>query len=417
MQADDVKRRKELERENPQHLVADKELENLALPEISKGKLVSPSRRRQAVLMLQDRLWHLGAAGVPIRGQHRSTQRHADHVWALDFQFERTADGRILKLLQVVDEFTREALTIECHRGHDPRIGRFIAPPPAPGSARTPPAHRRDTIGFVTLIEVGEIELDCERSGNAGGPPLLLIMGMSGTALHWSEPFLELLRADFDVIAYDHHGVGASTPLNGPITTREMADDAAGLLAALGLGDAHVLGISMGGMVAQELVLNHPERVRTLTLGCTYCGGEGSALASPQDLSELVEAMGSGNRERAIRAGWEINVSAEAAADEHAYASFREIAERRAVAVPVIMQQMQACAAHDTNARLDRIATPTLVIHGTEDRLLPVQNGRLIASRIPGAQLEIFDGVGHLFFWERPERSAELVRAHAAVPA
>ncbi|HXP38376.1 MAG TPA: alpha/beta hydrolase [Solirubrobacteraceae bacterium] len=269
----------------------------------------------------------------------------------------------------------------------------------------------------MTKIAVGQIELDYERSGNASGPPLLLIMGMSGTALHWGEPFLALLRADFDVIAYDHRGVGASTPLDGPITTREMADDAAGLLAALGLDDAHVLGISMGGMIAQELALNHPQRIRTLTLGCTYCGGEGSALASEQDLSGLVEAMGSGDRERALRAGWEINVSAAYAADEEAYAKFREIAMRRAVALPVIMQQMQACAAHDTNARLPEIAAPTLVIHGTDDRLLPVQNGKLIASRIPRAQLEIFDGVGHLFFWERPERSAELVRAHAAVTA
>jgi 3-oxoadipate enol-lactonase len=269
----------------------------------------------------------------------------------------------------------------------------------------------------MTLIDVGEIQLDYERSGNADGPPLLLIMGMSGTSLHWGEPFLDLLRPDFDVIAYDHHGVGASTPLDGAITTREMADDAAGLLAALGLDDAHVIGISMGGMIAQELAIGHPERIRTLTLGCTYCGGEGSALASEEDLAGLVEAMGSGDRERALRAGWEINVSAAYAADDDAYASFRGIAMRRAVALPVIMQQMQACAAHDTNERLPQIAAPTLVIHGTEDRLLPVQNGRLIASRIPGAQLEIVDGVGHLFFWERPERSAELVRAHAAVPA
>jgi 3-oxoadipate enol-lactonase len=269
----------------------------------------------------------------------------------------------------------------------------------------------------MTLIEAGEIQLDYERSGNADGPSLLLIMGMSGTSLHWGETFLELLRGDFDVIAYDHRGVGASTPFDGPITTREMAGNAAALLAALELDSAHVMGISMGGMVAQELALGHPQLIRTLTLGCTYCGGAGSALASEADLAGLVEAMGSGDRERALRAGWEINVSPAMAADDDAYAAFRAIAMRRAVALPVIMQQMQACAAHDTNARLGQIAAPTLVIHGTEDRLLPVQNGKLIAARIPGAQLEIFDGVGHLFFWERPERSAELVRAHAAVPA
>src|SRR3979409_1721854 len=139
----------------------------------------------------------------------------------------------------------------------------------------------------MTVIGVGDIQLDYERSGNASGPPLLLIMGMSGTALHWGEPFLDLLRADFDVIAYDHRGVGASTPLQGPVTIRQMADDAAGLLAALELESAHVMGISMGGMIAQELALNDPQRVRTLALGCTYCGGEGGALASQAVMSKL----------------------------------------------------------------------------------------------------------------------------------
>lgn len=267
----------------------------------------------------------------------------------------------------------------------------------------------------MALVRVGEIELDVERSG--AGQPLLAIMGMSGTALSWGEPFLALLREDFDVIAYDHRGVGASTHLSGEVTIKQMAEDAAGLLSALELDSAHVLGISMGGMIAQELALAHPEMIRTLTLGCTYCGGEGSSLADPADMQALAEAMMSGDRERAIRAGWEINVSPEFAADPAAWAAFQEIAHRRAVAVPVVMAQMQACMAHDTNARLPAIALPTLVIHGTVDRLLPEPNGRLIASLIPGSQLEILDGVGHVFFWERPERSAELLRAHAAVHA
>jgi len=110
-------------------------------------------------------------------------------------------------------------------------------------------------------------------------------------------------------------------------------------------------------------------------------------------------------------------VSAEMAADPEAYARFRAIAERRPVAVPVIMAQLQACAAHDTYSRLPRLQTPTLVVHGTADRILPSSNGELIASRIAGAQLELLDGIGHLFFWERPERSAELLRAHALQPA
>src|SRR5271167_2221369 len=114
----------------------------------------------------------------------------------------------------------------------------------------------------MTVVSVGEVELDYERSGS--GPPLLLIMGMSGTALHWGEPFLASLRSDFDVIAYDHRGVGASSRLEGPITIVEMAEDAVGLLDVLGIDSAHVVGVSMGGMVAQELALAYPERVSTL---------------------------------------------------------------------------------------------------------------------------------------------------------
>jgi 3-oxoadipate enol-lactonase len=267
----------------------------------------------------------------------------------------------------------------------------------------------------MAIVRVGEIELDCERSGS--GPPLLAIMGMSGTALHWGEPFLEALRRDFEVIAYDHRGVGASSRLGGPLSIAQLAEDAAGLLEALGLESAHVLGISMGGMVAQELALSHPGLVRTLTLGCTYCGGEGSSQAAPEVIQRLFEAMSSGDRERAIRTGWEVNVSAQQAADADAYATFLQIAERRAVAVPVVMAQAQAILGHDTSARLSQLEMPTLVIHGTEDQMLPVSNGHMIAELIPGARLEIFDGVGHLFFWERPAESAELIRGLAAVHA
>ena len=267
----------------------------------------------------------------------------------------------------------------------------------------------------MPTVRVGEIELDYERSGT--GPPLLAIMGMSGTALHWVEPFLRPLRQDFEVIVYDHRGVGASSPLQGPTSIVELAQDAARLLDALAIDSAHVLGISMGGMIAQELALAHPERVRTLTLGCTYCGGEGSSLTSPQVLQRLTEAMMSGDQMRALRAAFEANISPAAAAEGQLYREFLAIAAQRTVAVPVIMAQMQACVVHDTSARLSQLAMPTLVIHGTADEMLPVENGRVVASRIPGSQLELLDGIGHLFFWEQPERSAELIRAHAAVHA
>jgi 3-oxoadipate enol-lactonase len=266
----------------------------------------------------------------------------------------------------------------------------------------------------MPLARVGEIELSYERAGS--GPVLLLIMGMSGTFDHWDAGFLEDLRRDFDVIVYDHRGVGSSARLEqDPLTIAQLAEDAAGLLTALQVDAAHVLGISMGGMVAQELALAHPERIDTLTLGCTYCGGEGSALAAEEVMRRLAEGMSSGVRELAVRAAWEANVSPAFAANDDAYTRFLGIGLRRAVPVVTIMAQMRAIAAHDTSTRLPRLRLPTLVIHGALDEMLPVQNGHMIAGLILDSRLEILDGIGHLFFWEQPAHSAELIRAHAAV--
>jgi 3-oxoadipate enol-lactonase len=264
----------------------------------------------------------------------------------------------------------------------------------------------------MSLISVGDVELDYERTG--AGPPLLMIMGRSGTYAHWGEPLLDQLRRDFELILYDHRGVGASTRLQGPVTIREMARDAAGLLDALELDSAHVLGISMGSMIAQELALAEPQMIRTLTLGCTYCGGTGSVPTTEQVLQSMGEAIASGIPERMIRASWEANVSPAFAADGDAWARFLEISLRRRVSLEVIIAQTQAYIEHNTSARLHEIALPTQVIHGTVDQVLPVQNGQMVAELIPDARLHLLEDVGHLFFWERPERSAALLRAHVA---
>jgi pimeloyl-ACP methyl ester carboxylesterase len=256
---------------------------------------------------------------------------------------------------------------------------------------------------------VDGISLFYERRG--AGEPVLLIQGMSGTHLAWGEAFLAGLGDDLDVVAYDHRGVGESTPQTDPFSIARLADDAAGLLDALGWDSAHVLGISMGGMVAQELALRQPGRIRTLTLGCTYPGGAEAQLADPALIQELAGALLSGDRERALRAGYAANLSAAHVADEANWEPFQAMASAVPVAVPVIMLQMQAVMGHDTSARLASIEAPTLVVHGTEDRMLPAVNGELIARSIPHARLELLEGVGHMFWWEQPERSAALVRS------
>ncbi len=263
----------------------------------------------------------------------------------------------------------------------------------------------------MPTIEVRDTELHVERRG--AGEPLLLVQGMSGNSLHWGERLLGELERDFELIAYDHRGIGRSGRVSEPFSIADLADDAAALLDALELERAHVVGISMGGMVAQEFALRHGHRLRSLSLGCTYCGGPEARLTDQGVMQMLGEAMLSGDRQRAIRTGWEVNVSPGYAADQNHYATWFEVAEAFPAPVPVIMLQLQAIQGHDTSDRLPGLDVPTLVIHGTEDQMLHADNGRLVARLVPGARLEIMDGIGHLFFWEEPERSAALIREHA----
>jgi pimeloyl-ACP methyl ester carboxylesterase len=263
----------------------------------------------------------------------------------------------------------------------------------------------------VPTVEVNGFQLHHERRGS--GEPMLLVQGMSGNSLHWGERFLAELERDFELVLYDHRGIGRSSRVSDPFTIADLAADAAGLLDALGLERVHVLGISMGGMVAQELVLGHPDRVRTLTLGCTYCGGPDAMLTDEGVMAMLGEAMLSGDRDRAIRTGFEVNVSPGYAAEHSNYEVFYEVAQAFPAPVPVIMSQLQAIQGHDTSGRLGEVRAPALVVHGTADQMLSSENAGLIARLIPGAKLELLHDIGHLFFWEDPERSAQLVREHA----
>ena len=265
----------------------------------------------------------------------------------------------------------------------------------------------------MPTLNVAGTELYYERRGD--GEPLLLIQGLGGNSAHWGEPFLRELERDFELIVLDNRGIGRSAPLDGAdFTTADLAADARGLLDALELAPAHVLGISMGGMVAQQLALSAPENLRTVTLGGTSAGGTQSKPTSPQIVQELTAAVLSGDRERVLRTGFSVVVSAPFAAEPANFAEFSEAARLYPAEMNLLMSQQAAVYAHDTYGSLRGLNVPTLVIHGTADRMLDSSNGELIASLVPGARLELLDGVGHLFFWEQPERSAQLVREHAA---
>jgi pimeloyl-ACP methyl ester carboxylesterase len=263
----------------------------------------------------------------------------------------------------------------------------------------------------MPTVEVDGHELYYEVRGT--GEPLLAIMGMSGTHRTWGEPFIDALAEDFAVLTYDNRGVGRSSRIDEGFTIAELAADARALLDAVGWSSAHVVGISMGGMVAQELALRWPGRVRTLTLGCTSAGGPQAALAPAETMARLAEAWQTRDRETVVRATWETNVCAAFAADDEAWQRFRAIALELPVPMAIIALQVQAIAAHDALARLHWLSMPTLIVHGTDDRMLPVSNAHAMAAQLPTARVELWDGVGHLFFWERPRESAALVREHA----
>ncbi len=246
------------------------------------------------------------------------------------------------------------------------------------------------------------------------GDPLLMIMGVSGTHVSWGTDLLGRLEPDFDCITYDHRGVGRSAPLDGPFTVRDLADDAAAVLDELDVHSAHVFGVSMGGMVAQELALAHPDRVRSLILGCTSAGGRESLLEGPT-FERLDRARAAGHHEQALRIMFELNVSADYAAEPAHFAEFRSSTLAVPVSPTTIGYQASAAKTHDARSRLAQLAPPCLVVHGDQDQVVPVVEGLLLVGLVPDVRLHVLPGVGHGFWWEQPEFVATLIREHIAL--
>lgn len=215
-----------------------------------------------------------------------------------------------------------------------------------------------------------------------------------------------MLSAQYRTIALDNRGVGQSEMPPGPYPVAAMASDALAVLDAAGIESAHVFGISMGGMIAQELALQNPARVRSLILGCTACGGPLAVRATPE-ANQMLMARAKLPPEEAAESAIPFIYDPGTPREK--------IDEDLAVRRPwfphpdAYSAQLKGILAWEAYSRLDRITAPTLVIHGEHDQLVMPGNGQLIAQRIPGAKLVLIPNASHIFTTDQPDVSHQAI--------
>jgi 3-oxoadipate enol-lactonase len=246
-------------------------------------------------------------------------------------------------------------------------------------------------------IQAGSINLNYDTFGD--GEPLLLIMGFGMPGIAWL-PSLPMLPG-FKCIYFDNRGTGMSDKPEGTYTVEQMADDASNLLKALGIAKAKVYGVSMGGMIAQELTLRHPDQVVKVVLGCTMAGGPDAKMAAPEVGAKLVEGtklIGTNPEE-----GFDIILPLlypEEFARAHPEIKTMMIAGMKMMPpTPTESVDRTIAGIMTFNAfdRLGQIKCPVLIVHGDQDLLIPAENAHLIKSRIPHAELMMIPNAGHAF--------------------
>jgi len=236
------------------------------------------------------------------------------------------------------------------------------------------------------------------------GAPLLLIMGLGWPSYAWyrSRP---VLSEKYRTIALDNRGVGQSEAPAGPYSITQMAADAAAVLNAARVNTAHIFGVSMGGMIAQEFALQYPKKVRSLILGCTAAGGP-QAVRAEQEALQVLMTRGQDPDQFAAAISPYIYDSA---------TSRERIEEDTAVRrkwyppAEAYFAQLQAITTWEAYSRIAQIAAPTLVIHGENDRLVPPQNAQMIAERIPGAKLVMVPRASHIFTTDQTEAAHKAI--------
>jgi pimeloyl-ACP methyl ester carboxylesterase len=235
------------------------------------------------------------------------------------------------------------------------------------------------------------------------GAPVLLVQGLGYARWGW-DPVVPGLAEHFRVLSFDNRGIGESDKPAGPYTAREMADDALQVLDEAGLERAHVVGSSLGGMIAQEVAAAAPERVDKLVLCSTTPGGP-DAVPMPDVTVRLLGEAATLAPEDVLR-----RFVANALAGSAPAELVDEIYARRVANPPDPAGWQAQAAAGTTFPGVDgAISAPTLIVHGTDDNVVDYRNAELLAARIPGARVELVPGGGHLFFWEQPQTFVRIV--------
>jgi len=253
----------------------------------------------------------------------------------------------------------------------------------------------------MARVNVNSCELYYEVHGQ--GDSLVLIMGLRRNVEWWYRQ-IPALSHHFQVIAFDNRGAGRSDKPVMEYSMRLFADDTAGLMAALDIADAHILGISMGGYIAQELALNHPAKVNSLVLGCTGCGGDRAVTMSPERMEKFTANKGL-TPEEILRKDMDIYFSDHYVAQySEKIEEFVEISMRHYQPADAFFRQFDACQRHDTGDRLNRLSLPTLIMTGDDDPLVPPQNSHILKKLIAGAKLSVFAGGRHCFFIEHADQ-------------
>jgi len=257
-------------------------------------------------------------------------------------------------------------------------------------------------------VQVGDVNLNYDLHGK--GEPLLMIMGLGASSAAWDPELVEDLARTFRVITFDNRGTGQSDKPDAPYSIEMFADDAAGLLKKLEVPRAHIFGVSMGGMIAQEFALRHPAQTATLTLGCTTAGGTHSVPPPPESLKVLTAPREGVSPEEVIRRGWPLGYTAKYIAGNRASL---EASIPRLLKHPTppfaFQRQLEGTYTLKTFDRLPQIKAPTLVITGAEDVLIPAKNSEIIAAQIPGSKLHLIKDAGHAFWVRRDEFTKVLV--------